>query len=339
MNTTFAPSYAKINNFGDKLNLLLANEVFSTFLGSALTIDSKSASNQLLAIGSYLSSEMLDACGEKSKVVVLGMGTGYADFPIRQCFGLGRKFPVTVSNNLKLPLPINRSGRSENFRIYWVRGPLSAHLLGLDSSLSICDAAYQLRFARSYGNYKLVERDRISFMPHYTAATSSVGLRALCTDLGIHYIDPTSSVEEVLCSISRSKVLMTEALHGAIVSDSLRVPWIPLKSSEDVFEFKWLDFCASIGVEYDPAQLRVRWDRRCYSGRSPTSIFKYVTTRTRSALSRVMLSEKDTAYDLLRASTRRPIMSGDRLIQEFDAKLLEKLTEFSEDVRSGLVYS
>ena len=266
------------------------------------------------------------------------MGAGYQDFPVIQCFGFGRKFPVRIGNDLRLPLPVHREAKSSNYRIYWVRGPLSARLLGLHQSYAVADAAYLVRLGETLSRYGSIERHGVSFMPHYTAATSSNGLRKICSDLGFHYIDPTESVEKVLSEIGRSEIVITEALHGAIVSDALRIPWIPIKSSEDIFEFKWYDFCASIGVEYRPAQLRVRWDRRFYNGRNPISILKYCTTMARSALSQLTVSEGDTAYDLLRASACKPLLSHETVIKDFDAKLSEMMSVFTEDVRAGTVF-
>src|SRR3569623_1144475 len=48
---------------------------------------------------------------------------------------------------------------------------------------------------------------------------------------------------------------MTEAIHGAIVADTLRVPWIPVACSPEVAPFKWIDWTQSLGLDYRPIRL------------------------------------------------------------------------------------
>ena len=68
-------------------------------------------------------------------------------------------------------------------------------------------------------------------------------------------IDPRRPVEEVISDIKASKVLLAEAMHGAIVADALRVPWIPIRAHRRHHDFKWHDWCASMSIRYDPHKL------------------------------------------------------------------------------------
>lgn len=48
--------------------------------------------------------------------------------------------------------------------------------------------------------------------------------KVVCQQAGVEYIDPAGKVENVIAAISGSQVLISEAMHGAIVADTLRVP-------------------------------------------------------------------------------------------------------------------
>jgi succinoglycan biosynthesis protein ExoV len=45
-------------------------------------------------------------------------------------------------------------------------------------------------------------------------------------------------------------------MHGAIIADYFRTPWIPVKISRKILDFKWHDWCESIDVQYEPVLLQ-----------------------------------------------------------------------------------
>lgn len=333
-------SYVQINNFGDKLNELLMDRILDGILDPSVraSVDDPRTGTRVFAIGSFLSHDLLRELNQNRRAVILGLGTGYAEFPIIRTLGLGRRFPAKVGNVLNLPLLRTTAPRAPGYSIYWVRGPLSAQLMGLPEALAVGDAGYMVRQCGLFQQYYTTDRAGIAFMPHFTAANATVGLREACEGVGIRYLDPGAPVAETLESIAGCRLLLTEALHGAIISDALRVPWIPLKSSEDIFEFKWRDFCASIGVEYNPAPLRVRWDIHYFTGRNPNNIARYALNRARSKVSQLLVSPGDTSYDLLLAMGRSPILSSDAAIARIDDGIGRRLEQFFEDHASGTVF-
>jgi succinoglycan biosynthesis protein ExoV len=141
----------------------------------------------------------------------------------------------------------------ERWKIYCVRGPLSAAALRLPPELAITDPAVLV------GTQALPEEPKlypVSFMPHFRTgarlAAGGVNLEAICRDVGLHYIDPMSGVEKVLTAIRRSEIVIAEAMHGAIVADALRVPWVPVQLSGQILSLKWWDWCKSLDLEYEP---------------------------------------------------------------------------------------
>ena len=40
----------------------------------------------------------------------------------------------------------------------------------------------------------------------------------------------------MLSEIRRSKMVMTEAMHGAVLTDALRVPWVPGSAYKHILE-------------------------------------------------------------------------------------------------------
>ena len=146
----------------------------------------------------------------------------------------------------------------DSWKIYCVRGPLTARRLGIPENFALTDGALLVRkFYRPSPDKK----HRFSYMPHIIQAYSGgKSWQKVCQRTGIHYIDPQGSVDGILNEISTTECLITEAMHGAIVADCLRVPWIPVKTTERILRFKWEDWCASVGLSYSPCRMMPLWD-------------------------------------------------------------------------------
>jgi succinoglycan biosynthesis protein ExoV len=80
-------------------------------------------------------------------------------------------------------------------------------------------------------------------MPHFSSINNKY--LEVFKAAGIHVIDPRDDVKYIIDEINASEILLTEAMHGAIVADAYRVPWIPIKSYDSFNHFKWDDWSKS----------------------------------------------------------------------------------------------
>jgi succinoglycan biosynthesis protein ExoV len=128
-----------------------------------------------------------------------------------------------------------------------VRGPHTAALLGLDPALAITDPAVMVQ--RLFPFASVPKTYNHAYMPHFTEELSSGDAwRRACRISGMHYIDPTLPIAEVMRQVAATRVLLTEAMHGAIVADAFRVPFIPVASKTDINSFKWRDWGDSMHI-------------------------------------------------------------------------------------------
>jgi succinoglycan biosynthesis protein ExoV len=139
---------------------------------------------------------------------------------------------------------------------YCVRGPLTAQTLGLDQRLAITDPALLLT---QVVTGPVTPAGDVCFMPHHTS-TNYADWGALCAKAGITYLDPAADMHEVLTKIRGARLVIAEAMHGAIVADAFRVPWVPVQCYDHILDFKWQDWCKSMELEYQPQPIASVWD-------------------------------------------------------------------------------
>lgn len=201
------------------------------------------------------------------------------------------------------------------WKFYCVRGPLSAQALKLPEEAAIVDPGALVKdFVPS-----LPKLHRFAFMPHWTTS-SRIGKR-LCDDLGIMYIDPLLPVDDVLKLIAQSKLLLAEAMHGAIVADALRVPWIPIRSRATL-DFKWRDYCRSLDLEYRP-----EWMPYLYDLPHHPDPFLRCHRKTLATLAKLRLKK------LIRSGNSN--LSSEAKLGSLCQRLMERLQAVRSDVQSG----
>ena len=150
------------------------------------------------------------------------------------------------------PLPPNLHDGS--WEILGLRGPLSARAAGLPAEAVITDGAILLGTIDGLVKPQGMRTGNVVFVPH-VSSTETGAWGDICTRLGITYVDPRWDFHRVFALIGNARLVLAEAMHGAIVADTLRVPFVPLVSSREISSFKWMDWTLSMGLPYRPIRL------------------------------------------------------------------------------------
>ncbi|NER31940.1 MAG: polysaccharide pyruvyl transferase family protein [Symploca sp. SIO1C4] len=295
----------RATNFGDALNPWLWNQL----LPGVFDEDETTA---FIGIGTVINNLLPSRVPNAREIVIFSSGVGYE-----------KGIPVI----------------DDTWKIYCLRGPLSTQKLGLDASVAVVDGAILLR--RLWQPPESNKVNRWAFMPHiHHANFGNAVWKSICAEIGVDYIDPRWSVEQVLSAINQTEVLLAEAMHGAIAAEALRVPWVPISTSARILPFKWYDWCASIDVEYQPRYVTPMLDVYPAVARGVRS--SLVATRhwlnwlqqdrMRSVLKMSGDKQKLMATQLMRIiKTARPVLSSDRKIEQLTVKLEERLDQFKAD--------
>jgi len=215
-------------NFGDELNQVLwARLGFAPFAGVMDYDTFKRAELPthlplFVGIGTLLNNQL----PAEREALIFGSGAGYGPPPVV----------------------------SSNWTIEFVRGPMTAQALGLPADQAITDPAI---LVRTLEWSQEPTRSRFGFVPHVSSVAANVW-PGICADLGVRYINPHDSPDRVIAQIRSCDTVICGAMHGAIIADAFRVPWIPVTYGE-VNTFKWRDWCASLGLTYQPATLPTFW--------------------------------------------------------------------------------
>jgi succinoglycan biosynthesis protein ExoV len=170
-------------------------------------------------------------------------------------------------------------------------------------------------------------------MPHWESAADGQWAQASAA-AGFHYIDPCDTVENVLTQIQASEVLVAEAMHGVIVADALRVPWISVRPIQPPNRAKWRDWASALDVTLRWAHvapssalefaLSLTGHRKRYAGRIRAS------GRGLRRVARGAFQEL-AARSLARVASREPSLSSDAAIDRAHTRMLEELDRLKYD--------
>jgi len=273
-----------------------------------------------------------EICDPRPDILFLGVGTLLSarvpPAPVKVVFGSG----CSAGPPPRL---------DDRWHIYCVRGPLTAEKLGLEPGCALTDPAI---LARRFCSVPAKKSHPVSLMLHHQSMFHA-NWRELAGRAGFHCIDPRGDVETVLADIGRTGLLLTEALHGAVVADALRVPWIPIRLYDRFAEFKWRDWTRSLQLPFNVFEVPPVYDRKLISRKGLTHAFKKVLitaglgkpnwkqlrvrASSRRAISRTLQRLQQLAQE------QKPCLSADSLGPALEIRLLEKLSEIREAWRNG----
>jgi hypothetical protein len=296
----------KAPNFGDQLNFL----VYPKLLGPIFDND---ASLVLLGIGTVIGANAPAGRHE----IILGAGAGYQQ----------------------------KRHSLDNRTVYTVRGPGTARLLGLEERFVSIDPGVLVE--RLHPAPASQRPTGTLFMPHWqTEQSAGEQWRDACAQAGIEYVSPVGDTMAILEKLRNCKLLISEALHGAVVAECFGRPWVPVVLGPKVLDFKWRDWCASIGIRYQPHEnmpLLHDFDERVslntYFKRAASSLgfgktgWHYIATRRTS---QAEAEEAATELSRIAANADRLAHRGSRKLYDRGVeRLLTAIDDFKRDWQAG----
>ena len=273
-----------VRNFGDDINPALMSRFISKDILSSDDI-------ALFGIGTILNDKNIKNNDHYARKVIFSSGVGYGQF------------------HTKL---------DETWDVACVRGPGSARALGVGLDKAIADGAILLSEIYSKPTIK---RSRAVFIPHVNSHLSTGRLLAATADkLDMDYLTPSCNADEFIHTVASAPYIVTEAMHGAILADAMRVPWIPV-SLHEFHEFKWRDWMDSMelngGVVHS---LSPRcWDSR--EGNQPTSIVQRLYKRGKGQVLKRNIRRV--------IATQEPLLSQPHVMESKIQALLDVVSEIN----------
>jgi succinoglycan biosynthesis protein ExoV len=302
-------------NFGDDLN----GWMWDALLPGVLDKDDGTV---MIGIGTLLGMKLPPA----KKYIVFGTGTGY--------------------------LPVRSMDAANGWEITAVRGPLTAAVLKLPADRAVTDGAIFLSTFAEHAPVNEADRKGILFMPHHHALKHGKW-QAACAAAGIEFVDPHDDSKLTLHRLRHAKLVLADAMHAAIVADTIRVPWVPLSTSSNINSFKWLDWTQSMQVAYAPRTLPpssplARFDS--FLGRVFGTGFHIEDLSVESAISHYhkTLSAREgrwapifrrisnLAMTLAKSASRSPLMKGQ--FRKWEQEEIERAAQALREAAAGPAY-
>lgn len=203
-----------LRNFGDDINPMLLGKLFDAKLIAC-------PKRCIIGIGTILNDKNAASLAHYERKIVFSSGVGYG----------------TVETRF-----------DSSWDFVCVRGPSSAEILGLSADKALCDGAVLL--ADYYPPKAASVRAGTVFIPHVNSDwENGFSWKSVCKDLGLIYLSPDAPIEHFIETVQTASCVITEAMHGAILADTMRTPWIPVRHLFHE-QFKWQDWFRSMELTY-----------------------------------------------------------------------------------------
>lgn len=193
--------------------------------------------------------------GDDSTIFV-GIGSifdnRYDSYDKKMVFGAGARVAETLPKI------------DDSWDIRFVRGPLTCQSLKDQGIVATYITDPGILVSKFFPKPKVV-KGKIGLIPYYL--TEHEPWQHIAKMLGYVLISPSLSVEDFVIQVAECELVVTEAMHGAIIADATRVPWIPYSSSTIIYEqqthvFKWTDWCSSMQLQFEDFVLPRFWNVR-----------------------------------------------------------------------------
>lgn len=260
-----------INNIGDELNRYIWPHLFTP----------QADDISLMAIGTLLDRKFSAQLNTSRHIVVFGTGAGYGTPP----------------------------EPDERWHFYGVRGLKTCQAMGLDHRLAATDAAYTMA-TLDWPAIKPQAPKDIVVIPHH-ASLNYIDWETICSHAGLKYLPPTISPVAFFSALANARLVIAEAMHGAILADIMRTPWIPFEYGQQFLGSKWQDWLGMFDMTVVPNRAPAFYDPMFYNQDKSTLFHKNRLLKSKLAQYGIGKAKWKTAM-LPHATTSK---AGDGLIE------------------------
>jgi hypothetical protein len=210
------------DNVGDELNAWL----WPALLGD-LCVERQAT---LMGIGTLLNEPFCRQLSSHQEIFVMGTGAGYGPLP-------------------KL---------DQRWKFYAVRGPRTAAAMGLSRDHAVADAAYLLA-GLEWSHIASPLAGEVVLVPHHRSLPL-LDWEAACRQAGVSFLSPLLPAEQFMSRLASARLVLAEAMHGAILADIARVPWCAFSFGKQFNNDKWLDWAEALEIDLQLNEIKGFYD-------------------------------------------------------------------------------